>query len=153
MKTNMATTPSKTALEKIIEEAESFRDMSQRRGTLNQNIYYTLGVVGAGAGFLAGVSAANDSLQILSGIAGVLAGLIAAVQTFLTRKEKSRFQYDNAADAAEVALTGRILTESEERPTQDQILELAKRLTAIRRRPFDYRPETADGGSRQPSPG
>jgi hypothetical protein len=113
--------------------------MSQRRGRVNQNTCYVLGVIGAAAGFLAGVSAANGSLHAVSAVAGVTAGLIAAVQTFLTRREKSRFQFDKAADASEVALIGRVLSEGEHPPSQDQLIELAQRLSAIRRRPFDYR--------------
>lgn len=132
-----------TALERIVAEAEAFRDMSQRRGRINQNLYYVLGVIGAAAGFLAGASAANGSWHAVSGVAGVTAGLIAAVQTFLTRKEKSRFQFDKAADAGEVALIGRVLGEGEHPPSQDQLIELARCWSAIRRRPFDY-----DGGTK-----
>lgn len=140
-----------SALERIVTEAETFRDKSQKRGAFNQNFYYVLGFFGAIAGFLAGVAAANSSWHVISGVAGVAAGLIAAVQTFLTRKEKSRFQFDKAADAGEVALIGRILDEGESPPSQDQLIELAERWSAIRRRPFDYQGRNGPSEESEPA--
>lgn len=126
----------KTALERIIRDAQQFSDSARKTGSRNESIYYSIGIVGVVAGFLAGLSATSGSWQAVSGVGGVIAGLAAAVQTFLRRLEKSRFQYDNSAMAAEIALAGRILADRPQPPTEAELVKLAERLTAVRLRPF-----------------
>jgi hypothetical protein len=125
-----------SALETIIAEAEAFRRNAQKKGSVNLAGYYTIGAVGVIAGILA--SAGNSLPHLITVLVGLVAAGAVAMQTFLRRQEKSRFQYDNGADAGAIALSGRILADRERPPTEDELLDLVNRLTEIRLRPFEH---------------
>jgi hypothetical protein len=133
----MSTKPA-SALETIIAEAEAFQKSNRKKGTVNLASYYIIGAIGVLAGIVA--SAGNSLPHPLTVFVGLVAAVAVAMQTFLKRLEKSRYQYDNGADAKAIALSGRILVDRAEPPTEDELLDLVDRFTEILHRPFEYTP-------------
>ena len=127
-----------SALKAIIEEAEAFSKSARKRASFNLGLYYTIGIVGVIAGILA--AAGNSLPHLITVLVGLVAAAAVAMQTFLRRQEKSRFQYDNGADAGAIALSGRILSDREQPPTEDELLDLVSRLTEVKHRPFEHIP-------------
>lgn len=128
-------TTSASALGVIVSEAEEFSKNARKKGSLNLAAYYMIGVIGVSAGILA--SAANSLPHFVVVLTGLVAAGAVAMQTFLRRHEKSRFQYNNGADAASIALAGRILADRPGPPAENELLDLIDRLTEIRQRPFE----------------
>jgi hypothetical protein len=133
----MSTKPA-SALETIVAQAEAFQKQNRKKGTRNLAIYYLIGALGVLAGILA--SAGHSLPHLVTIVVGLVAAAAVAMQTFLKRLEKSRYQYDNAADASAIALSGRILADRAQPPTEDELLDLVDRLTEILHRPFEYAP-------------
>ncbi len=124
------------ALDQYIEEARGLSEAAQSNGDRNHGAHFAVGV----GAILAGVAAAGlgfaDAPRVVTGLGGVLAAVLAGVQTLFTFEDKARYHYAKVAEYAGIRRHCIALKERSERPTYDELAAIGQRLTAIQARAF-----------------
>jgi hypothetical protein len=125
------------ALDEIIREARADAEAALKWGSADHNLHLAVGVFAVVAGGLAGLSGLAEFQGAFTAVAGFAAAILAGVQTLAQAEERSRFNYKNGADFKGLVLDGLILQDRDEpAPSQEELRDLAGRLTAIRGRVF-----------------
>lgn len=125
-----------SALDDFAAEAQQLADQAQGLGDKNHGAHYVVGV----AAVLAGVSAAGlgfgEADRIITGIGGLAAAVLAGIQTLFTFEAKARYHYAKVADFAGVRRWCLRLQDPADTPSQEELKQIADRLTKIQSRPF-----------------
>lgn len=125
-----------SALDDFAVEAQELADQAQGLGDRSHGAHYVVGV----AAVLAGVAAAGLGFgaadRIITGIGGLAAAVLAGVQTLFTFEAKARYHYAKVADFAGVRRRCARLKDRSEALLQEELQQIADRLTEIQSRPF-----------------
>jgi hypothetical protein len=125
-----------SALDEFAREAQELSAFAQKMGDRNHGAHYFVGL----AAVLAGVTAAGlgfgEADRIITGIGGVIAAVLAGVQTLFTFEAKARYHYAKVADYSGVRRWCTRLNDGYEPPSQAELRQIADRLTEIQSRPF-----------------
>jgi hypothetical protein len=126
-----------TALEQLIQEAEGEATLERRWADLDHRTHMYVGVLAVVAGVVAGIAASAEWAKAIIAAAGFAAAILAGIQTFARKEDRSRFHYKKFAELKRVAHEGLILRERGEPPSEDELRRLADRLEALQGEIFD----------------